>query len=263
MIFYFTGTGNSLWVAQELGKIFDMPLISIAGELHKEEKELVYELHKDEMLFFVFPVHSWGPALPVTQFISRLRLKGYTNQFVYSICSCGDESGHTDRITRKALAKRNISLSGSYSIQMPNNYILLPGFDVDSPKIEQDKLDKAPRLLSNIADTIRMHAFTHLYTRGSLPFIKSRMIYPLFIRYALNRNNLHATDACIACGICKKACPTGTISLKPDNRPIWAKKGCVQCLACIHFCPARAIEYGKISQSKGRYHHPDIRIKNG
>ena len=42
MIFYFTGTGNSLWVAKSLGEALGEPLVSIADELHKEEKDLVY-----------------------------------------------------------------------------------------------------------------------------------------------------------------------------------------------------------------------------
>lgn len=36
MIFYFTGTGNSLWVAKALSEALGEQLVSIAEELHKE-----------------------------------------------------------------------------------------------------------------------------------------------------------------------------------------------------------------------------------
>ena len=35
MIFYFTGTGNSRWVAEALGTAFDEPLVSIADALNE------------------------------------------------------------------------------------------------------------------------------------------------------------------------------------------------------------------------------------
>ena len=63
MIFYFTGTGNSRWVAEALGTAFDEPLVSIADALNEGKDENVYPLREREKVFFVFPVHSWGPAV--------------------------------------------------------------------------------------------------------------------------------------------------------------------------------------------------------
>ena len=75
MIFYFTGTGNSLWVAKALSEALGEQLVSIADELHKEKDGWVYPVRPDEKILFVYPVHSWGPAVSVTRFISRLTLK--------------------------------------------------------------------------------------------------------------------------------------------------------------------------------------------
>lgn len=144
MIFYFTGTGNSLWVAKALSEALGEQLVSIADELHKEKDGWVYPVRPDEKILFVYPVHSWGPAVSVTRFISRLTLNGYTGQSVYSVSTCGDECGYTDRLIGKALEKRAISLTAAYSVIMPNNYILLPGFDVDDKDVEERKLQDAP-----------------------------------------------------------------------------------------------------------------------
>ncbi len=259
MVFYFTGTGNSLWVAKTLGEVFDEPLMSIAGELRKETEELAYRLKEDEMIFFVYPVHSWGPALPVMQFIARLRIENYRKQRIYSVATCGDECGFTNDILKNSLTKRGLPLHGSYSLKMPNNYILLPGFNVDTKEVEQYKLEQAPDHLSAIIAAIREHQ-GHFYQRGSFPFLKSRIIYPLFARYAGKlQGSFYATDTCIACNLCAKICPTGTISICNDGKPQWAKKTCVQCTACIHYCPVRAIEFGKVTLKKGRYHHPEIK----
>ena len=66
MIFYFTGTGNSLWVAKALSEALGEPLVSIADELHKEKDGWVYPVRPDEKILFVYPVHSWGPAVSVS-----------------------------------------------------------------------------------------------------------------------------------------------------------------------------------------------------
>lgn len=255
MIFYFTGTGNSLWVAKALGEALGEPLVSIADELRKEAEDLTYPVRPDEKILFVYPVHSWGPAVPVSRFISRLTLNGYAGQPVYSVSTCGDECGYTDRLIRKALGKRAIPLTAAYSVIMPNNYILLPGFNVDSKEVEERKLQEAPARVDGIVEAIRTHRQEALYHTGSMPGLKSRCVYPLFAHLAIGRNAFRATDACISCGLCERICPTGTIRMQ-DGKPVWANT-CVQCVACIHRCPVRAIEYGKETLKKGRYHHPD------
>lgn len=257
MIFYFTGTGNSLWVAKGLETAFNEPLISIADNLKQEDAEIKFSLRKDETIFFVYPVHSWGPAVLVMRFISRLKLEGYQHQPIYSVCTCGDECGYASDILQKKLHKKGLTLTGSYSIQMPNNYILMKGFDVDTKEVEETKLHKTPETLSTIIDTIKTKKNTTIYHTGSMPFLKSRIVYPLFTTFAVGRNSFYAMeDVCTSCGLCTRICPTDSITME-DGTPDWDNK-CVQCTACIHRCPVRAIEYGNETWRKGRYHHPDL-----
>ena len=96
-----------------------------------------------------------------------------------------------------------------------------------------------------------------LYVSGSFPWIKTRGIYPLFVKYALRKQAFRTTESCNGCGKCARICPVQTISMV-NKKPVWGKD-CVQCLACIHRCPVRGIEYGKATERKGRYHHPDLK----
>lgn len=258
MIFYFTGTGNSLWVAEALGKALGEPLVSIAEELKKSKDELAYPVGKQEKVLFVYPIHSWGAAVPVGRFISRLKLEGYSQQPVYSVSTCGDDCGCTDKMMRVALHKRGVALAGSYSVEMPNNYILMAGFDVDSKEVETAKLQAAPARITAIVEAIRERSNVKLYHAGSLPALKSYLVYPLFAKFAIKRNAFYATDACTSCGLCERVCPMDTIALAADGKPRWADT-CVQCVACIHRCPVHAIEYGTVTQKKGRYRHPELK----
>ena len=80
MIFYFSGTGNSRWVANALGIALGEAVVSIADELKTGKKEFLCPLREDEKVLFVYPVHSWGPAVPVARFVSCLTLTGYNGQ---------------------------------------------------------------------------------------------------------------------------------------------------------------------------------------
>ena len=48
------------------------------------------------------------------------------------------------------------------------------------------------------------------------------------------------------------------------GRPVWTEDQCNMCLACINRCPAKAIQYGKKTEKRGRYVHPIYQTnKNG
>ena len=53
MIFYFSGTGNSRWVANALSIALGEPVVSIAEELKTNKKEIVCPLREDEKVLFV------------------------------------------------------------------------------------------------------------------------------------------------------------------------------------------------------------------
>lgn len=73
MIFYFSGTGNSRWVAERLGELLGESVYSIADMLVREDTFTASE----DRLGLVFPVYSWGPPAVVLEFIANL----------YSVCT--------------------------------------------------------------------------------------------------------------------------------------------------------------------------------
>ena len=80
MIFYFSGTGNSAWVARQLAEGQNEELLSIAMEIDRNK---AYKLKEGEKVGFVFPVYAWGPPKIVLRFIHQLKLDkpGYLFSF--------------------------------------------------------------------------------------------------------------------------------------------------------------------------------------
>ncbi|MEG0453899.1 MAG: EFR1 family ferrodoxin, partial [Bacteroides sp.] len=74
MIFYFSGTGNSKWVAQQLADVQQERLVFIPDALRSATTE--FSLQEEEKVGFVFPIYSWGPPPIVLEFIHQLVLYG-------------------------------------------------------------------------------------------------------------------------------------------------------------------------------------------
>ena len=141
MIFYFSGTGNSKWIAEQLADRLKEQLIFIPETMRNAIFD--YEMADKEKIGFVFPVYSWGPPPIVLQFIEQLNLQRYDKQYLFFVCSCGDDTGLTQQVFCNAVSRRGWKCDAGFSVIMPNNYVLLPGFDVDSKEIEERKLTDA------------------------------------------------------------------------------------------------------------------------
>ena len=261
MIFYFTGTGNSQWVAETAAEAFSDKAIAMSDYVNGDSIKLPeFVPSPGEYIGFVFPVYSWGMPPLVNKFINQFQLKSHTDQVIFGIFTCGDECGYTKEMFLKLINEKGLECHHTYSVQMPNNYIVFPGFDIDSKELEKSKIENAKPTLSKILKAIRDDNPIDEYKKGGASYLKSRIIYPLFCRHALSSRPFHTTDKCTTCGLCAKICPTKNITIT-ENKPVW-KNHCTQCLACIHRCPARAIEYGKITKKKGRYYCVKLKVKN-
>lgn len=252
MIFWFSGTGNSHYVAQQLAEQLNDRLIAVSDALLSQNYD--YALQQGESIGFVFPTYSWGPAPVVLDFIRNMKVAGVTSAtYCYMVTTCGDDVGLSVPIFDKTLRKQGLTLQGAFSVQMPNNYICMKGFDVDPDQVRQQKLRAAPERIAHVAMRIAEHRCTTDVVTGRWRWVKSRIIRPWFKRYAMSDKPFHADSAaCIGCGKCVETCPMRNIELH-DGLPEWHGR-CAMCLACVHHCPVRAIQYGKQTQDKGRYY---------
>lgn len=256
MIFYFSGTGNSLWVARRLAVKLGDRLVSIADAVN--DGRFSVSLAPGESIGMVFPTYSWGPPPVVLGFIGRLSVEELApgSAYCYMVTTCGDDVGRSAEIWRKALPKP-LTGDAAFSVQMPNNYILLPGFDVDDKALENSKLAASVGRVDDVALRIAARERVTDVVTGRWKRLKSGLIRSWFLRYAMSDRAFTADAAtCTSCGLCRRECPMRNITLTEGGTPQWHGK-CAMCLNCIHRCPVRAIQYSTRTAGKGRYHHPD------
>lgn len=248
MIFYFSGTGNSLQIAQRLAALLDDELFNMASNdaIHTPTNER-------ESIGFVLPVYAWGLPKVVTDFVKRLSFS-CGERYIYAVFTCGDDVGYTDALLRKALVKKEWRLNAAFSVQMRNTYVCLPGFDVDTPEMEHQKTTNAIKLLPYIAQCVAQQTEvgeTHL-VRGAMPWLKSYVLRPLFNRFLINDNKFWLQRIkCKKCGLCVKKCPLQNITFNNEGLLVW-NGHCTHCLRCYHVCAHHAINYGKFTRNKGQ-----------
>lgn len=250
MVFYFSGTGNSLHVAKEVAKSQGELPVSIVKEMGNGTLE--YQLKKNELIGFVYPIYAWGPPKIVIDFIRKIKIN-CENPYVFSICTCGANEGNATRLLQKVLISKGLSMDSAFSLIMPGNYVI--GEDVSSKDEATKILKSADERIKAINDVIeKRQTGVFQLIPGNSPFFHTAVINPLFNRFARNTKNFYATDACTCCGLCEKICPVHSITVK--GKPIWSKD-CTQCLACINHCPTKAIQYGAHTADRGRYVFPN------
>ena len=75
MIFYFSGTGNTKWVAQQIAEALNETLISIPDLIRDGQYQ--FTLQVEERIGFCFPTHGWQPPRIVRDFIHRFSTKNF------------------------------------------------------------------------------------------------------------------------------------------------------------------------------------------
>lgn len=240
MIFYFSGTGNSEWVAKELGKQLNDEVISIVEATRKGPTG--YFFGENTTLGLVFPVYAWTPPQVVMDFIRDIKCKG---AYTYAVCTCAEEAGNALKVMSK-----HLHLDSGFSLSMPNNYII--GSDVDSREVEERKIAAAAAKLPHICKKIRAREHCFDVAEGSMAFLKSTVVANCFNAFARQTKQFRADERCNGCGLCEKQCPTRTIKLI-ENKPQWGNS-CYQCLSCINRCPQKAIQYGRSTEKRERYY---------
>lgn len=245
MILYFSGTGNSQFVAVEIGKkLADDEVIAINQYLKSGKRAAI---HSKQPLVFVTPTYSWRIPKVVEQWIRDTTFQG--NQNAYFILTCAGSCGNAAAYVEKLCAQKGLRFYGLAPVIMPENYLAL--FQTPGAAECREIIEKAKPAIATLAEQIQAGV---KFVKPAVTLsgkLESGPINPLFYGLFVHDKGFSVTDSCISCGKCVSRCPLNNIDLVA-GKPTW-QGNCTHCMACIGGCPTEAILYK--TKSKERHHH--------
>lgn len=262
IIFYFTGTGNSLAVARDIaGKIEDIRLMSISEAI----KEDNIDLSSYERIGFVIPVYYQRVPAIVKQFIEKLNFN--KSQYIFTVITLAGHYGTIFSELKHYIMERSGTLSAGFLVFMPGNYII----DYNAfPKIIQRiffnwKNKKAIFISITVKEKRTLFETKWAWLSGAFGILgiiqkSPKSVDKIISSFGENAKNFNVSNKCTGCTSCEKICPVDNIQMK-NSQPSWGKR-CEQCMACIQWCPTQAIQYGNKTEKRNRYHNPEVKISD-
>ena len=242
MILYFSGTGNSRYIANTLGTILNDEVVSINQYLKTKSSG---NFHSGTPYIFVTPTYMSRMPMKVEEFVKASSFEG--NKNAYYIFSAGEFVGNAYKYCQKLCAQKKLLYRGTTSIAMPANYVLM--YDVLPKEKAKEAARKAdadiPRIAEQIKNVQQIHPNPQMSGHKSFS-----MIAPLFDSLMVSAKGFHADSTCTGCGTCEKLCPLNNIRIS-DKSPVWGTE-CMHCMACISACPHQSINYGKKTKGRNR-----------
>jgi len=256
-IYYFSGTGNSLWSAKKIAQIIGETHPSgarqqAACELHNigveaQKEKIILEA---DAVVLVFPSYAYDIPLIVRRFVKTAVFK---TPYLAAFVTYGSSPRGTMGALRQILKKKNLGALFFGRIPAVENYLAIFGAPkaatLERRLLMQEKAteEAARHVIDRRENTVT--TFRPLSAFVSLLLSLGVKIFYKFYRLGSN---------CNGCGICEKICPVAAIVMH-DGRPLFTSK-CEHCQGCVNMCPARAIQFGRVRWGGAGYCHPHIAI---
>ena len=253
MILYFSGTGNSRYVAEAIQLETGDEIISINELMRSSDKDTI---HANKSLVFVTPSYAGRMPEVVREFIENIKFSG--NNKAYFALTCGSETGNAVKYVKDICKKKDFEFLGLASIIMPDNHIMIG--DIPNKEQAREIINKSMPHINKVAKHIKAGEELPIEKVTSMDKVKSSIVNQIFYKLLVKAKDFNTTNFCVGCGKCAKICPLNNITLV-EGKPQWSTN-CTHCTACINGCPFKAIEYGNKTKGKQRYFNIEHPNKN-
>ncbi|MDR2182959.1 MAG: EFR1 family ferrodoxin [Clostridiales bacterium] len=226
-IFYFTGTGNSLFAARKIADATNASLISIPQAIAERRA------YADGAIGFVYPQYAVGLPKMVRRFILE---NAFEADYLFAV-----DLYAFIRLNALGEIAALMPLDYGAYLKTPWNFISM----FSPPKDPGAVLAKAENKLGQIIDDVK--------NRRSKPIRPRNNIGNATKHFGVSQ--FKVTADCTKCGVCVNVCPANNIRL---NGGIVFDSNCETCFACANLCPAHAIYSNKAMLKRRQYRNPAV-----
>ena len=150
MILYFSGTGNSAYIAKRIAKETGDPVFSINDSIRQGK---VFSDRNQTRLIFVLPTYAWRIPRVVERWILASTFS--ENAQAYFVMNCGDSIGNAAKYVKKLCEKKGFRCRGCAEIVMPENYIAM----FAAPREDEARkiIGRAEKIIDQAAEAVRRY----------------------------------------------------------------------------------------------------------
>ena len=255
MIYYFSGTGNSQWIAERIAAGLGEETTNL--QYLTDEKTALETTVSAPVIGFVMPTYMGDIPWLVKRILLHFHMDPSSYVFLVMDSNNG-ESGNAFRSFAQAIHHAGAEMKAGFNVQMPGNCLK------SSEEENRKRLAKAPQTVDEIIRQLKDRTVNYHHDGSDAPdgFVENSYFYG---KHSLKRltlmTNFVVTDECNGCGLCVKMCPVGNIRIILEKAVHGGN--CAACCRCLHWCPKNATLLNVPTlKNRKQYHHPEITAKD-
>ena len=256
LVLYFSGTGNTKYIAERFSRKMDAVCLSI-----EDDADFTTLIGTHDTVVFCYPVYGSRVPRIMREFAAEhtAALKGKKLVvFITQVSFSGDGA----RVLCDLLPEGHVEVIYAEHFNMPNNICNFVLLRKASKKSIQNRLKKAEKLMDEVcrninAGIVKKKGFSNIakllgMIQGRAWQGDSRNIAPKenTMEYRAQRS-IRIDSGCTVCEVCVEVCPMK--NLENSNGAIIHKNNCTICYRCVNRCPQREITIFFHTKPKWQY----------
>lgn len=249
ILYYFTGTGNSLSIAKTIASTLTNTMLTPINQMEYSDP---IQPNAD-IVGIIYPTYFLDIPEPVKNFMKHLHITNGTYFFLYA--NYGATLGNALYNAYELCNRTGNMVGATFEVALPDNSIIFPTAPMEQSIMLKEGFTKTKKhanlILSKTVTPPPKHSYKY-------QLLGSIMNHTGLLYLGMNRIQI-LPDKCTNCNLCVSVCSSqnikkGTTIPQVDNR-------CSMCYSCIHYCPNEAIRFKRMKpKTKFQYRHPDITI---
>lgn len=266
IIYYFSGTGNSLYAATQIAKTLGGAEI-ISVRCNPEEAPAT----DADVVGFVCPVYEWDVPGTFREFIKKLSIN--PGAYIFMVATYVAVLGKSFETVEHILNEKGATLHYGRALRcVASQCIAYPPFPPE--RLMLPYMERQMKRVGTELGERKMRRFPRMSSLTRKRFDK--VMGPYLAIESEYDKGFYTDERCKGCGLCEKVCPNRNIVME-NHHPTWHHH-CHGCNACVAYCPTKAIQFKtppayadlgtliskmlRLPEGRKRYHHPKIKASD-